>query len=228
MQDILNLQSISVSLPSKGGQLSILKDISLTISRGKMIAVVGPSGSGKTTLLMACAGLIPISNGNILFEGQKLSLDKEQEMTKWRQKNVGIIFQNFHLLPSQTALENTKIPLELRHDKDANKQATLLLEKLGLGHRLDHLPSALSGGEQQRVALARAMIGNPPILLADEPTGNLDQENGERVMSLIEEQVRNTGTTLILITHDLQIAAKCDEQIHLLDGHISKKVSKNA
>lgn len=142
-------------------------------------------------------------------------------MTAWRQKNAGIIFQNFHLLPSQTALENVAVPMELRGDAAAWDKARTMLEKLGLGHRLDHLPGALSGGEQQRVALARAIVGQPSLLLADEPTGNLDQENGLRVMALLEAQVREHGTTLMLITHDAVLAERCDLQVHILDGKIT-------
>ncbi len=177
---------------------------------------------------MACAGLIPVTSGRILFEGDSLPLGKEQAMTAWRQKNAGIIFQNFHLLPSQTALENVAVPLELRGDPDAKDKAALMLERLGLGHRLDHLPGALSGGEQQRVALARAVIGSPPLLLADEPTGNLDQENGQRVMALLEQQVREQGNSLMLITHDSALAQRCDLQVHILDGKITHVTAPSA
>lgn len=170
---------------------------------------------------MACAGLIPVSSGKILFQGEELPLGKEQAMTAWRQKNAGIIFQNFHLLPSQTALENVAVPMELRGDAKPLDKARSALEELGLGHRLEHLPGALSGGEQQRVALARAVVGRPPLLLADEPTGNLDQENGLRVMALLEGQVREHGTTLMLITHDTALAERCDLQVHILDGKIT-------
>ena len=213
---------------NKGQGLSILDKINLDIPRGKTVAIVGPSGSGKTTLLMACAGLIPVTSGRILFEGDSLPLGKEQAMTAWRQKNAGIIFQNFHLLPSQTALENVAVPLELRGDPDAKDKAALMLERLGLGHRLDHLPGALSGGEQQRVALARAVIGSPPLLLADEPTGNLDQENGQRVMALLEQQVREQGNSLMLITHDAALAQRCDLQVHILDGKITHVTAPSA
>lgn len=187
------------------------------------MAIVGPSGSGKTTLLMACAGLLPVSGGDIVFNGESLPLGHEGRMTDWRQKNLGIIFQNFHLLPSQTALENVSVPLELKGEKigDAKKKAGIILERLGLGHRLDHLPGALSGGEQQRVALGRAIAVDPPLLLADEPTGNLDQENGRRVMELLESHVRDQNATLLLITHDPLLAERCDMQVHILDGKIT-------
>ncbi len=171
---------------------------------------------------MAAAGLIPVSSGRIMFDGTVLPLGNERAMTAWRQQSAGIIFQNFHLLPSQTALENVAVSLELRGDKDAFDKARDTLTRLGLGHRLDHLPGALSGGEQQRVALGRAIVGAPPLLLADEPTGNLDQENGHHVMELLEHQVRANGTTLLLITHDPELAARCDMQVHILDGHIKK------
>jgi putative ABC transport system ATP-binding protein len=220
---LLQLQSISVELSNKGQALPILRDISEEFTKGQMIAVVGPSGSGKTTLLMACAGLIPVQSGQILFRGNPLPLGQEKQMTEWRRQHAGIIFQNFHLLPSQTALENVSIPLELNGDKEAQEKAKEMLGRVGLGHRLDHLPSALSGGEQQRVALARAMIMEPPLILADEPTGNLDQDNGHKVMALLEDQVRQLGATLILITHDPELAKRCDRQIHILDGRIQAK-----
>jgi putative ABC transport system ATP-binding protein len=220
---LLQLQSISVELSNKGQALPILRDISEEFTKGQMIAVVGPSGSGKTTLLMACAGLIPVQSGKILFRGYPLPLGQEKQMTEWRRQNAGIIFQNFHLLPAQTALENVSIPLELNGDKEAQEKAKEMLGRVGLSHRLDHLPSALSGGEQQRVALARAMIMEPPLILADEPTGNLDQDNGHKVMALLEDQVRQLGATLILITHDPELAKRCDRQIHILDGRIQSK-----
>lgn len=220
---LLQLESISVRLSNKGQEFPILNDVSENFAKGEMIAVVGPSGSGKTTLLMACAGLIPVNSGQIKFDGKSLPLNNEKQMTEWRRVNTGIIFQNFHLLPSQTALENVAIPLELKGDKDAKDKAEAMLKKVGLSHRLHHSPSSLSGGEQQRVALSRAMIMRPPLILADEPTGNLDQENGHLVMSLLEEQVREVGSTLILITHDPELAQRCDRQIHILDGRIDKK-----
>lgn len=188
-----------------------------------MVAIVGPSGSGKTTLLMACAGLLPVSSGQIVFDGKNLPLGQERQMTDWRQKNLGIIFQNFHLLPSQTALENVSVPLELKGENivNAREKSATILERLGLGHRLDHLPGALSGGEQQRVALGRAIAVDPPLLLADEPTGNLDQENGRRVMELLENHVRDQNATLLLITHDPVLAERCAMQVHILDGKIT-------
>ena len=220
MHNLLQLESISVSLANKGQNISILDQISLDIPKGKMVAIVGPSGSGKTTLLMAAAGLIPIKSGRILFNGTALPLGQEKMMTAWRQRSAGIIFQNFHLLPSQTALENVAISLELRGEEHVWDKARDTLVQLGLGHRLDHLPGALSGGEQQRVALGRAIVGTPPLLLADEPTGNLDQENGHHVMELLKQQVTKNNTTLMLITHDPDLAAQCDMQVHILDGSI--------
>lgn len=221
---LLQLESISVRLSNKGQEFPILNEVTENFTKGEMVAVVGPSGSGKTTLLMACAGLIPVNAGQILFEGKVLPLGQEKLMTEWRRVHTGIIFQNFHLLPSQTALENVCIPLELKGDLDAKDKAEAMLRKVGLGHRLNHWPGSLSGGEQQRVALSRAMIMRPPLILADEPTGNLDQENGHLVMSLLEEQVREVGSTLILITHDPELAKRCDRQIHILDGRIDKRV----
>lgn len=220
MPGFLSIENISVSLPGKSGSTSILKDITIDLPKGKTVAIVGPSGSGKTTLLMACAGLLPINAGRIVFNGSPLPLADEAKMTAWRQENVGIVFQHFHLLPSQTALENVAIPLELQGSPNVEARAKELLEQVGLSHRIDHLPSALSGGEQQRVALARAIACKPALLLADEPTGNLDQANGHKVIALLEQQVRDHATTLLLITHDAELAARCDIQIHLLDGQL--------
>jgi putative ABC transport system ATP-binding protein len=220
---LLQLESISVRLSNKGQEFPILNEISENFAKGEMVAVVGPSGSGKTTLLMACAGLIPVNQGHILFEGAALPLGNEAKMTEWRRVHTGVIFQNFHLLPSQTALENVSIPLELKGDKDAKDKAAEMLKKVGLSHRLNHWPGSLSGGEQQRVALSRAMIMRPPLILADEPTGNLDQENGHLVMSLLEEQVKEVGSTLILINHDPELALRCHRQIRILDGRIEDR-----
>jgi putative ABC transport system ATP-binding protein len=222
MDTLLKIQSISVNVQnkSKDGLEAIIRDISFDVPSGKMIAILGPSGSGKTTLLMAIAGLLPLHSGHILFRDQPLQTDNEEAMTKWRGENIGIIFQHFHLLPNQTALENVMIPLELNKVPDPEREAINLLETLGLGHRLHATQATLSGGEQQRVALARALAIKPSLILADEPTGNLDRHNGRIVMDLLESHVRQGSQSLLLITHDPELAARCDFQIHLQDGQM--------
>ena len=220
MNNLLSLQSISVVPENKSDKKSepIILDISLDVPLGKMIAILGPSGSGKTTLLMACAGLLPLASGQILFQDKILETSNEEFMTEWRKKNVGIIFQHFHLLPNQSALENVMIPLELNGITNAETEAKNLLEKVGLSHRLHASQSTLSGGEQQRVALARALAIKPSLILADEPTGNLDRQNGQKVMQLLKEQVQESQQSLLLITHDPELASQCDAQIYLQDG----------
>lgn len=215
---ILKLNSVNVILPTDGKPLPIIRDISLSFQKGKSTAIVGPSGSGKTTLMMVCAGLQTPSSGEILFNGKELPVTNESALTSWRQENVGIVFQNFHLLPTNNALENVMLPLELAGRKDAIDSATRILDEVGLSHRLHHLPSQLSGGEQQRVALARAMARRPALLLADEPTGNLDSSNGKKVMELLFTQSKIHGTTLIIVTHDEHLAQSCDRVVSLADG----------
>lgn len=216
---LLSLQNISLTLPNEAGDISILQDISLSFPKGKSIAIVGPSGSGKTSLLMICAGLLKPVSGKILFKGQDITHYNEDALSTLRRDHMGIIFQSFHLIPTMTALENVAVPLELANNKDAREQARKSLENVRLDHRLPHYPAQLSGGEQQRVAIARAISVRPDIILADEPTGNLDQETGKVIMSHLFEQVKN-GTTLVLITHDPALAASCDMQIHIQDGKV--------
>jgi len=218
--DILKLNSINVTLPAEGKPLSIIKDISVSFAEGQSTAIIGPSGSGKTTLMMVCAGLQLPQSGQVIFRGKELPVDREAALTQRRQENVGIVFQNFHLLPTNTALENVMLPLELAGKKDAREKAMVILNEVGLSHRLNHTPGQLSGGEQQRVALARAMARRPALLLADEPTGNLDSANGKKIMELLFEQTKNHGTTLILVTHDEKIAHACDNIIALADGNL--------
>ncbi len=217
---LLSLHGINVTLPTDDKPLNILKNINLAFTTGETVAIVGPSGSGKTTLMMVCAGLQQPSAGRIEFEGKDLSVQNENALTLWRQNHVGIVFQNFHLLPTNTVLENVMLPLELSNQSNVHQKAEGLLKSVGLGHRLSHLPGQLSGGEQQRVALARAIARKPALLLADEPTGNLDQTTGQTVMDLLFRQAEEFNTTLILITHDDKIAARCDRIISLRDGEI--------
>ena len=183
---------------------------------------MGPSGSGKTTLLMILGGLEKASSGRIKVANKNLSVLSEDDLATFRRDNIGIIFQNFHLVPTMTALENVAIPLELAHKKNAFKLAEKALAAVGLGERLKHYPSQLSGGEQQRVAIARAFATNPKLILADEPTGNLDLETGKKVMKLLFELTKNNGTTLVLVTHDEALARKCNLNIQIKDGRTFK------
>ena len=214
------LENVSLSLDGNAGIVDILKDISIDIQEGESIGIVGPSGSGKSSLLMLKGGLERISNGLIKLLGQNLSEMNENKLASFRRSNVGIIFQSFHLIPTMTALENVAVPLELNGNKDAFGLAEEALVKVGLGDRLSHFPSQLSGGEQQRTALARAVIANPKILLADEPTGNLDHDNGKIVADYLFELHTENKATLVLVTHDLELAERCERKIKISDGEI--------
>ena len=214
------LENVSLSLNGNAGIVDILKDISIDIQEGESIGIVGPSGSGKSSLLMLMGGLERISNGKINLLGQNLSEMNENKLASFRRTNVGIIFQSFHLIPTMTALENVAVPLELNGNKDAFGLAEEALVKVGLGDRLSHFPSQLSGGEQQRTALARAVIANPKILLADEPTGNLDHDNGKIVADYLFELHTENKATLVLVTHDLELAERCERKIKISDGEI--------
>ena len=214
------LENVSLSLDGNAGIVDILKDISIDIQEGESIGIVGPSGSGKSSLLMLMGGLERISNGKINLLGQNLSEMNENKLASFRRSNVGIIFQSFHLIPTMTALENVAVPLELNGNKDAFGLAEEALVKVGLGDRLSHFPSQLSGGEQQRTALARAVIANPKILLADEPTGNLDHDNGKIVADYLFELHTENKATLVLVTHDLELAERCERKIKISDGEI--------
>lgn len=218
---ILSLQNISLNLTGSVGDVSILRDVSFSLPKGKSVAIVGPSGSGKTSLLMICAGLLKPSAGKVLFKGQDVTQHSEDDLSTLRRDNMGIIFQSFHLIPTMTALENVAIPLELAGIKDAQDRARAALDNVRLSHRLTHYPAQLSGGEQQRVAIARAISVRPGLILADEPTGNLDQETGKVIISYLFDQVKTNGAPLALITHDPALAESCDIQIHIQDGKVS-------
>ena len=218
---LLEVQNLHVSLPSLAGDVHILKGIDLSVEKGEAIGVTGPSGSGKSTLLMTLAGLELPSAGSVVMNGHCLSDMDEDALARFRQTNIGIVFQSFHLIPTLTAFENVTLPLELAGmDKDYLEKAETALANVGLAHRLDHYPGQLSGGEQQRVALARAVVAQPPVLLADEPTGNLDQSNGSQIMDLIFGLKESLGVTLIMVTHDMSLAQRCDRIIPLRDGMI--------
>lgn len=200
--------------------LTVLRNVDLDIEEGDFVAILGPSGSGKTTLLGLLAGLDTPSRGSVQIHGTDLAPLTEDERARFRRANVGFVFQSFQLLPSLTARENVQVPLELRGDRDVAKRAEALLERVGLGDRLDHYPAQLSGGEQQRVALARAFVNEPRILFADEPTGNLDAATGQAIIELMEELNREQDTTLVLVTHDPLLADRARRTIRLADGAI--------
>lgn len=220
MTKILNIHNLGKTYSSGSKELTVLQDISFDIEAGETFSIVGPSGSGKTTLLGLCAGLDQTDSGSISLCGTDLGSLNEDERAQLRNKHVGFIFQDFQLLPTLTALENVAVPLELRGDKNASIRAVELLGKVGLADRINHYPSQLSGGEQQRVALARAFCNNPSILFADEPTGNLDTETGEKVVQLLFELNKELGTTLVIVTHDLELAQKTQRILRLKGGRI--------
>ncbi|MFA5592939.1 MAG: ATP-binding cassette domain-containing protein [Micavibrio sp.] len=218
---LLSLHDVHLTLSGNAGDVSILHGIDLGFEAGKSVAILGPSGSGKTSILMVCAGLLQPSGGRIMFEGKDMAALSEDGRAAIRRDNFGIVFQNFHLIPTMTAIENVAIPLELAGIADAAALAEEALSGVGLSHRFDHYPSQLSGGEQQRVAIARALSMKPKLILADEPTGNLDQETGRAIIDLLFERVKAHGSTLILITHDAALAASCDRRIHIRDGKVA-------
>jgi putative ABC transport system ATP-binding protein len=220
MTKILNIEHLEKNYNSGTKKLTVLHDISFSVNEGETFAIVGPSGSGKTTLLGLCAGLDQPDAGTISLCGTALNGLSEDERARLRNQHVGFVFQDFQLLPTLTALENVAVPLELQGAKNATQSAKELLEKVGLGDRFHHYPSQLSGGEQQRVALARAFSNKPAILFADEPTGNLDAETGEKVVQLLFELNKASGTTLVIITHDLELAQKTQRILRLKGGRI--------
>ncbi len=217
---IVELAELRLKLASAAGEVNILRGINLTVRRGESVAIVGPSGSGKSTMLMVMAGLERPSSGRVRVAGQDLSDLDEDQLALFRRENVGIVFQAFHLIPTMTAIENVAVPLEFAGDHDAFARARKGLEAVGLGHRLEHYPGQLSGGEQQRVALARAFAAEPPLLFADEPTGNLDGTTGTQIIELLFALRARRGATLLLITHDPELAGRCDRIVRLHDGHI--------
>jgi putative ABC transport system ATP-binding protein len=218
---MIRLRDLRLTIPAASGPVNILRGIDLEVWRGETIAVLGPSGSGKTSLLMLLAGLERASDGVIEVAGHDLARMDEDARARFRLDALGIVFQAFHLIPSMTAQQNVAVPLELAGRRDAAAVAVAALHRVGLGHRLTHRPSELSGGEQQRVALARAFAPMPSLLLADEPTGNLDIETGSMVMDLLFDLCAASGTTLLLITHDPALAARCDRSLTLRNGIIA-------
>ena len=220
MSEILKVKSLSKVYGSKTNALTVLKDINFSVLKGESVAIIGPSGSGKTTLLGLCAGLDRVTEGEIILNHISLNELNEDELAQVRNQNIGFVFQNFQLIPTLTALENVQVPLELRGVKNTIEPSIALLERVGLGARKNHYPSQLSGGEQQRVAIARAFSNNPEILFADEPTGNLDEETGKSIEALLFEINKEKGTTLIIVTHDLELAQKTHQIIKIKGGTI--------
>ncbi len=212
------LDNVHLTLGHGVSRVHILKGISLSIGRGEAVGLVGPSGSGKSTLLMAMAGLERADSGDIVIDGQSLGALNEDGLARFRGRRIGIVFQSFHLIPTMTALENVAVPLELGGVADAFPRARAELEAVGLGHRLSHYPGQLSGGEQQRVALARALAPDPAIVVADEPTGNLDEVTGGQIVELLFTLKRQRGATLVLVTHDPDLARKCDRIVRIRSG----------
>ena len=222
---IVRLRDLHLTVPSAAGPVNILRGVDLDLGKGAAVGLVGPSGSGKTSLLMVLAGLERATSGSVSLDGQEITRLNEDALARLRREQVGIVFQAFHLIPTMTALENVAIPLELAGVRNADARARAALDAVGLSHRLTHLPGQLSGGEQQRTALARAFAPEPALLLADEPTGNLDHATGQAVIDLLFALRQRTGTTLLLITHDRDLAARCDRQVHLSDGRVDDPVT---
>ncbi|WP_432410657.1 ABC transporter ATP-binding protein [Rasiella sp. SM2506] len=220
MSKILKINGLEKTYTSGSKQLTVLQNVSFEVEKGQTFSIVGPSGSGKTTLVGLCAGLDKPDAGTVELCGHHLNTLTEDERAQLRNTEVGFIFQNFQLLPTLTALENVSVPLELQGAKDAVTRAKILLDKVGLADRAHHYPSQLSGGEQQRVALARAFSNRPTILFADEPTGNLDEETGEKVIQLLFQLNKDAGTTLVIISHDLDLANRTQQILRLKGGQI--------
>lgn len=215
---ILSLRDARLTLAGNAGPVEILKGITLDVARGETLGLVGPSGSGKSSLLMLMGGLEKATGGQVFALGQDLTVMNEDQLARFRRGNMGVVFQSFHLIPTMTALENVAVPMELAGVRDAFDRAEAELRAVGLGARIDHYPSQMSGGEQQRVALARAAAPRPAILLADEPTGNLDGANGAAIMDLLFGLRDRHGATLVLVTHAPELAARCDRVVRLADG----------
>jgi putative ABC transport system ATP-binding protein len=224
----IRLDNVDLSLGSGASRVHILKSISFSVPTGQSVGIVGPSGSGKSTLLMVLAGLERAGAGAVEVAGERLDGLDEDGLARFRGRSVGIVFQSFHLLPTMTALENVAVPLELAGRRDAFERAEAELVAVGLGHRLDHHPAELSGGEQQRVAIARALAPEPSLLIADEPTGNLDAETGAEIIRLMFEARARRDATLVLVTHDRDLAARCDRRIGMRSGEIVEDTRRSA
>jgi putative ABC transport system ATP-binding protein len=219
-EPIISLQNVSLTLKGNAGNVNIIKNVSLDLHKGESIGLIGPSGSGKSSLLMLAGGLERASSGKITIFNQVLTGMSEDRLSKLRRNNVGVVFQSFHLIQTLTAQENVATPLEISFSKNPLERAMRALDRVGLSHRANHYPSQLSGGEQQRVALARAYVSNPQILLADEPTGNLDEENTKAIIDLLFELKNDYNTALFLVTHSNSLSNRCDRIIKIRDGKL--------
>ena len=223
---MIEINNLTMAYPLASGSLDVLRGLELKLESGETAAIVGPSGSGKTTLLLLLAGLEQPSEGGILLDGVDLTRLDADGLADLRRDRLGIVFQSFHLVPSLTALDNVALPLEIAGRENAAQQATEMLARVGLGDRADHYPSQLSGGEQQRVAIARALVHGPKLLLADEPTGNLDRETGATIVELLFELNREAGGSLILVTHDEALAARCQRVLRLEEGRLVEREAR--
>jgi len=217
---IVTLEDMNLHLKSEAGDLHILKDINLNLPKGQTIGIIGPSGSGKTSLLMVLGGLEKPSSGKVKVGARIINNMSEDDLAIFRRDNIGIVFQNFHLIPTMTALENVAIPLEFAGVKNSFKLAEEALEAVELKDRIKHYPGQLSGGEQQRVAIARALVSKPKLILADEPTGNLDEETGKKIMKLLFKLCEDNSSTLLMVTHDMNLAKKCSMLVKIKDGKV--------
>ncbi len=222
--DAIVLRGVNLALGRGAARIHILKDIDLNIGRGEAVGLLGPSGSGKSTLLMVMTGLERPDRGSVIVAGEELPMLDEDRLARFRGKTIGIVFQAFHLIPTMTALENVAVPLELAGARDALARAGRELAAVGLAARAHHYPAELSGGEQQRVALARALAPNPAIIVADEPTGNLDEATGRDIIELLFRGHRQRGTTLVLVTHDAALAARCDRVLQMHSGRLENRI----
>jgi putative ABC transport system ATP-binding protein len=225
VKPVIALDDVSLTLATRAGPVEILKHVSLGVDPAESIAIVGPSGSGKTSLLMVMAGLERATGGSVRVAGHELAGLGEDALALIRGANIGIVFQSFHLVPTMTALENVALPLEFAGRGDAFEVAEALLKEVGLSHRTDHFPAQLSGGEQQRVAVARALAPNPQIVLADEPTGNLDGPTGEHIIDLLFDLQRRRQATLVLITHEMRLAGRCGRVVRMSDGTVEPELA---
>jgi len=220
MSEAIQFNNVSLNYGSKNDVVEVLKSINFSVNSEEIISIVGPSGSGKTSIIMLASGLESATEGSIKINNQEIVGLKENKLSEVRRKNIGIVFQSFYLIPNLTAIENVLLSLEANQKYNQDEDAKALLAEFGLSHRLNHLPSELSGGEQQRVAIARALINKPKIILADEPTGNLDSTNSESMMDLLFNYTRKSKTSLVMVTHDNSIAERCDRIIEIKDGQI--------
>lgn len=225
---VIDARDVTLRFGSGSAAVDVLRGVSLSVTAGERLAILGPSGSGKSSLMAVLAGLEKASSGKVMVAGADFSALDEDGLARARRGRIGIVLQAFHLIPTMTAIENVAVPLELAGIADPEGKARAELQAVGLGHRLDHYPTQLSGGEQQRVGLARAIAARPALIFADEPTGNLDEATGEAVVELLFGRLAETGATLILITHDAGLAEKCDRVIEMKDGHIIRDVTRTA